>query len=613
MQKKIPALIRLARRRKITSGIAAAALLVLGYFSYQWAFGAAASSRYVTATVQKGTLVASLSATGQVAASTEIQLKSKVSGDAVYVAPDSRDVKAGTLLVQLDTQDAQKAVRDAQVNLTSAELSLKKLQQSADDLSLLQADHALTQAQQSKANAQDAIKKAQDDGLNAVSNAFLDLPGVMAGLQDMLLSNTLGVGQQYNIDFYADSVKIYDTESKAPVYRQDAFDAYQAARKAYDQNATDYKASSRFSDSATITALINETYTATKAIAESVKTANNFIQFYQQKLLDNSIKPNPLSTTHLASLNTYTGKTNAHLSNLLAIKQTITDNEQTLANADNTIAEKTAALKKLRDGADPLDIQSQQLTITQRQNALRDAQETLNDYFIHAQFDGTISGLTIRKGDSVSPATALGTLITKQKIATVSLNEVDVAKIKLGEKATLTFDAIPDLTLAGQVAEIDAIGTVAQGVVTYNVKLVFDTQDERVKSGMSISAAIITDVKQDVLLVPNAALKTQGNAHTVQVVDDALSPADLTSNATGIVLKNPPRPQTVEIGLSNDDSTEITTGLHEGDRIVVRTLQTTAAAAPSSSQSSGLRIPGITGGGGGGGFRGTSGGGGAGR
>ena len=608
MQKKIHAFTQFVHKRKITSGSAAVLLLALGYFSYQWMFGTTAAARFVTAEAQKGTLVASLSATGQVAASTEVQLKSKVSGDAVYVAPNSRDVKAGILLVQLDTEDAQKSVRDAQVNLDSAKLALQKLQKPADDLSLLQAEHALIQAQQSKANAKDAIKKAQDDGLNAVSNAFLDLPGVMARLQDMLLSSTLGAGQQYNIDFYADSVKIYDTESKAPVYRQDAYDAYQIARKAYDQNAVDYKASSRFSDSATITALINETYATAKVIAESVKTANNFIQFYQQKLLDNSIKLNPLSTMHLSTLNTDTGKTNAHLSNLLTIKQTIIDNEQTLTNADNTIAEKTAALKKLKEGADALDIQSQQLAIIQRENALRDAIETLNNYFIRAQFDGTISGLIIKKGDSVSPAGALGTLITRQKIATVSLNEVDVAKIKLGQKTTLTFDAIPDLTLTGAVAEIDAIGAVAQGVVTYNVKIVFDTQDERVKSGMSITAAIITDVKQNVLFVPNAALKTQGNTHTVQVVDDALSPTDLASNASGIALTNPPRVQAVEIGLANDDATEITSGLKDGDRIVVRTLQAAVATAPNSSQPSGLRIPGLPGGGssgGGGAFRGT--------
>mgnify|MGYP001579319499 CR=1 FL=1 len=131
MQKKIHAFTQFVHKRKITSGSAAVLLLALGYFSYQWMFGTTAAARFVTAEAQKGTLVASLSATGQVAASTEVQLKSKVSGDAVYVAPNSRDVKAGILLVQLDTEDAQKSVRDAQVNLDSAKLTLQKLQKPA--------------------------------------------------------------------------------------------------------------------------------------------------------------------------------------------------------------------------------------------------------------------------------------------------------------------------------------------------------------------------------------------------------------------------------------------------------------------------------------------------
>lgn len=609
MKKYVSPLLRRVAKRKVTSGMIAAVILIVAYFGYQHVFGGTAVTRYVTAQVQKGTLVASLSATGQVLASTEIQLKPKAAGDVVYAAANSRDVKTGVLLVQLDTRDAEKAVRDAKVNLDSAKLALEKLKQPADDLSLLQAEHALAQAHDAKSNAEDTIKKAEDDGLNAVSNAFLDLPGVITGLQDMLFSNTLGAGQQYNIDFYADSVKIYDSGAKAPTYRQDAYDAYQAARKAYDRNFTGYKESSRFSDATTTDALINETYDTSRAIAESVKTANNFLQFYQQTLLDKNIKPQPLSTAHLASLNTFTAKTNMHVSTLLGLKQTITDNRQTLANADGLIAEKIASLKKLKEGADALDIRAQELAITQRENALRDAQEKLSDYFIRAQFDGTISGLQVKRSDTVSSATVLGTLITKQKLAAVSLNEIDAAKIKLVQKATLTFDAIPDLTLTGEVAEIDAVGTVSQGVVTYNVKIAFDTQDERVKSAMSVSAAIITDVKQNVLIVPNAAVKAQGAAHTVQVVDDTLSPADLASNATGIALAHPPRAQSVEIGLSNDDSTEIISGLKEGDRIVTRAIQASASATPASPPSSGLRIPGITGGGGGGGgaFRGGGG------
>ena len=70
------------------------------------------------------------------------------------------------------------------------------------------------------------------------------------------------------------------------------------------------------------------------------------------------------------------------------------------------------------------------------------------------------------------------------------MNEVDAAKISVGNKTTLTFDATEDLTLTGKVAQIDTIGTVEQGVVSYKVKIAFDTQDERIKPGMTANASI---------------------------------------------------------------------------------------------------------------------------
>lgn len=196
----------------------------------------------------------------------------------------------------------------------------------------------------------------------------------------------------------------------------------------------------------------------------------------------------------------------------------------------------------------------------------------------------------MKKGDPVSASTILATLVTKQKIAEISLNEVDITKIKVGQKTTLTFDAIPDLTITGQVAEIDTVGTVTQGVVTYAVKISFDTQDDRVKPGMSISASIITDIKQDALLAPNSAVKQQGDAAYVEIFAGETQA---------------PRQQTVQTGLSNDTMTEITSGLNEGDRVVTQTITQTTSQS-QTQQNTGLRIPGITGGGGGS-FRGSGG------
>ena len=189
--------------------------------------------------------------------------------------------------------------------------------------------------------------------------------------------------------------------------------------------------------------------------------------------------------------------------------------------------------------------------------------------------------MNVKRFDSVGSGTSVATFITKQKIAEISLNEVDVAKIKIGDKTTLTFDAIPDLTITGTVAEIDSLGTVSQGVVTYNVKISFDTQDDRVKPSMSVSASIITQVKQDVLMVPNSTVKTKNGTSYVQTFTPTLIGSDSTQ---GVVSLLTPNQTPVVIGLSNDTSTEIISGINEGDQIVLKATTvtaTTSTTAPS--------------------------------
>ena len=166
-----------------------------------------------------------------------------------------------------------------------------------------------------------------------------------------------------------------------------------------------------------------------------------------------------------------------------------------------------------------------------------------------------------------------------------------MAKVQLGDKATITFSAIPGLSLTGEVTQIDSVGTVSQGVVTYNVQMSFDTQDPRVKPGMSISAAIITNLDQNVLLVPNSAIKTQGGTTYVQMFASPL-PAPVAGQQ-GSPSSTPPIQKMVTVGISNTTSTEITSGLNAGDEVVVKTItagsttKTTAATATPSLFGSG--------------------------
>jgi len=592
------------RSHKVASIVLAVLILGGGYYGYQAYFNkSVAVPKYVLAKAEKGTLVVSVSGTGQVSATTQVDIKPKVSGDIVSINVKNGDqVKTGSVLFRLDDTDAQKAVRDAEVNLASAKLALDKLKQPVDALSILQAQDALTQANNSKQDSADALKKAYDDGFNTVSNAFLDLPSVMTGLDNLIYGNAFSPSKQ-NIYYYKDTINVY-TYSKGTLYAQNALDNYQSARTVYDKNFSDYKAASRFSDTSTIESLVSETYDTTKNIAEAVKSLNNLIQFYEDTLTTQQLKPNSIADTHLSTLNNYTGETNAHLSNLLNIKTTIQNDKDSIISADTSIEEKTQALVKLEAGPDPLDIQSQELSIQQRENALLDAKNNLVDYYIRAPFDGVVTKITNKKGDSLSSGSIVATLLTKQQIATITLNEVDVAKAKVGQKVTLTFDAIDGLSITGSVMEIDTIGTVSQGVVTYNVKIAWDTEDDRVKPGMSVSAAIITDAIQNVILVPNAAIKQQGGTSYVQVAEGNISNSS-GPNSSGVVLASAPRNQAVETGLSNSTMTEITAGLNEGDNVVTRIIAAgsqSSTTTQSPSTGGGLRIPGLTGGGGG--FRG---------
>ena len=560
-----------------------------GYRGYQSLTDTSGETMYVLGVVGKQTIIAAIQGSGQVSTENQIDLKPRASGDIVYLGvAGGQEIKAGTLVAQLDARDAQKAVRDAEVSLESARLSLEKLEKPADALALLQAKNTLARAEETKVGAEGDLAKTYEEGFNTVSNAFLDLPNAMAGLADVLYGSNSGLDSTtQNIYYYGRVARLYD-EVKAELYQKDADDKYRIARAAYDKSFGSYKSANRTSDTATTEALIKESYGATKDVAEAVKSATNLIQFYKDKLTERNFKYAVVADTHLASLNSHTGKTNTHLLNLLSITESLAGSKNTIVNATRSIAENTESLAKLEFGADALDLESSRLSVKQRENALLDAKEKLADYFVRAPFGGTIAKLSSKKGDTVSSASVLATLITKEKVAQISLNEVDVAKVKVGQKSTLTFDAVDGLSITGVVAEIDTVGTVAQGVVTYNAKISFDTNDDRVKSGMSASAAIITEIKQDVLAVPAAAVKSQGNLHSVSVVD---SPPKAPGGQQGILLLNTPREVVVEIGLSNDTMTEIVSGLKEGEAVVTRTVLPTSAAT--------TQAPSLFGGGGG--------------
>ncbi len=548
LSKKIIAWVK---THKIISGIVLLLLVGGGYYWHYSVVGAAVKTSYVSEAAQKGTIIASISGSGQVASSNQVDLKSKVSENVVYVGvKNGQQVPAGTLLVEFNTTTAQKKVRDAQISLDNANLALQKTQSGNTTIPL------------TKQQAEDNLAKAYDDTFTAISNTFLDLPDVMTGLDETLFGTETNKSLQANLFYYGQT------------YSGVANISYQKAKTDYDKNFTDYRAISRTADTASIEAMLAQTYQTTQDISDAIKTANNMIQFYENNATSQGMQINPVATTQLAGLNTYAGKVDADLSNLLNMKSTIQSDKGAIINADISLQ------------SQGLSVQGANLSVTQAQNALQDAKDNLADYYVYAPFSGVVAAVPLKVHDAASSGATAVTLITNQSITQIPFNEVDIMKIKIGQKATLTFDALSDLSMVGQVADIDTLGTVTQGVVNYNVKITFDASGSQVKPGMSVTTSVITDVKQDVLTIPNSAVKTSGGQKYVQVL-----------------VNGAPVRHDVQTGLVNDTDTEITSGLNEGDMVITQTI-TSSAAKTTTATSSSIRIPGITGGGGGG-FRGN--------
>ncbi len=612
-------------------------------------------TRYVLAAATKGSIITSISGSGQVSGLNQVDIKPTVSAviTKVLVTP-GQSVSSSQPLFQLDTKDAQKVVRDAtrnvsdaQISLASAELSLKKLQQPPDAVSVLQAENSVKQAQRTLDELREPVDpldlrqaeadietqeeeiRISSDGKtprmirDAYNEAVPTLKTISQTITQTLASadNVLGIDRVAANDAYEqylsvqDSVTLNRTKSLYTQVRVPVRELRTLTDGLALQNETLEKIDEAIEKTRTLLVQMDALTAGVSDVLQNTVSSAALTEATLNGLKSTAQSDRSTITTRIASLTTLTqsfetarenhqaGLRNLDKAKLALEKLKKGPEPREIASAQERVQEAQASLNKLKRGADALDISSAQNTINQRrasvvdaQNKVRDAQDALANYTIRAPFEGIIAKVGAKEKDQASASTVLATLLTQAKIAQISLNEVDVSKIKLGQKATLTFDALPDLTIAGSVTEIDAIGTVTQGVVNYSVKVLFITQDDRIKPGMSVSTSIITDSRIDVLTVPNAALGTGGS---VQILTN---PDPTTSAATaGVTSATPPEMRIVQTGLANDQLTEILSGLREGEMVVTRTItpaqQTTSAAPPAPGGIGGIRIPGVTGGG----------------
>jgi len=183
---------------------------------------------------------------------------------------------------------------------------------------------------------------------------------------------------------------------------------------------------------------------------------------------------------------------------------------------------------------------------------------------INAPADGVITSLMFVEGMSIGTLDT-GSSSSNQKVATIktegmpivsiNLSEIDVSRVAIDQKATITLDSLPDKTFTGKVVGVDRIGQTTSGVTQYASIIQLDSSSEQILPNMAVTADIVIDRKDNALLVPsNAIQEKSGQSYASVLVND----------------KQQFIP--VETGLVSDMQTEIISGLNEGDLVIVGTV-----------------------------------------
>jgi HlyD family secretion protein len=232
-----------------------------------------------------------------------------------------------------------------------------------------------------------------------------------------------------------------------------------------------------------------------------------------------------------------------------ADKETIADADEKLALAKAKLDDARRNADRLKNGADPADIAAAEARVAAAQSTLDMAQ-------IIAPFDGTVTQAEPAAGNQVSAGTvAFRVDDLSHMLVDVQVSEVDINTVEVGQDAILTFDAVLGRTdpYHGKVVQVSQAGDTVQGVVNFVVTVELTDADEYVKPGMTAAVNIIIKEQNDVVLIPNRA---------VRLVD--------TDRAVYLLVNNEPKLVKIKLGSTDGVNSVLISGdIKEGDPVIL--------------------------------------------
>jgi HlyD family secretion protein len=469
-----------------------------------------------TAVATIGDLSASATASGQVVPQREAVLTASTTARVTKVAVRLGDaVQPGDLLVQLDTIDLQFDLANAEQSLALAQARLDDLLAPATDAEITSAAAALTSAQ---VQLDDLLAGPSDTEI-ALSEAAIASAQAQLNASVADLSSTQNSIDQSQITAAEASLLAaqQQLDRAVEVNEENPTEANHQARLQAEQAVANAQAQ--------LAALLS---------GPSVNAAQSSVAAASARVAGREIDLD----------STLSGASAAEI-----------------ANAEAAVAQQQANLANLLAGPTTEEIRAAEAEVTQAELTVADAQEALADAAIVAPFAGVVTAVYVTEGEIASGPVV--ELVDSHSLEIIlSVDEVDIGSFAVGQPAIVTLEAWPERAFDSEIVAIaPSASDASSALVTYRVHLAYQADDLPTLIGLTANANLITAQRDDVLLVPNAAI-TPDRAAGKYYVD--VQQADRSF-----------RQVEVSIGLRDGENTQITAGLTEGDVLRLVTGQPT--------------------------------------
>lgn len=469
--------------------------------------------------VQRGNVSEGVSAYGQVKAAREAKLAFEVAGGEVAVANVSvgMPVMAGQVLVELDRKALERDLASARAELLEARQELEKLEAGATASERLRLEVELSAARQKLDEARRALADSGAGvGTPAARRARLaqDLATARSELEILVndrdrieqieylqwIYNQAEVKHGEMIAIPNPSEQDYDVTWLLRIDMLDKREALEQARMAYESAKRDaqYRVDS-----------------AARALAElDAQIALGLAEVERAKLVSD------------------------------------------VRQAEAAVASFEEQLASLETGVADAELAEARAEVLKAEGAVADAERALENATLVAPFDGVITEGQVVVGQRVTAGTALVTVEDASSLQVVAqVGEIEISKVSPGMEVRVSFDAMMGQPpLAGHVDSIPLYGTFQNGMTVFELPIVFDSgQQLPLFQGMSANVVFPTATKEDVIVVPAAAVLTDDQGDYVLLVGDG----------------GQPQKHYVTKGISDGIYTEIVEGLSEGDTVNV--------------------------------------------